>query len=1109
MRSKWRPDFDRWWKDADLATRISVVSSLIAATPLLMALVISVATIQSLLWAKVEADLRFSSHSTLLRIESRVEQLVDKLAAMSTHPVLSNALLDAGEIERYVDDSLRDVCETTEDVLAVALVDFQGRPLSQSCQRNWREADSHKLLAETAIGSGQISVKAIEGVQGTTLVVAAPIIYLPTGSMEGALIGEIDLSHIFSRITSQSQSYQSWALRQAPSGQLDDDVLQASAGRLVLSRTVSPIRDRALDLVVDLSVDKRRAYTPIYWLLVGFAILSFASLYLIVRQSRTFAQWLVGPLKSLERTAEFVSAGVLDRLPPVTDLPRGEDSLSKLTRRIHRMLCDLKDTQDGLALAVDERTAHLEQIEADRRLKELALASTKNGVLILRQDRSDAVKRVYYANDAFFALTGFASAEVVGAVWPDLLLQRGRPINTGGQSEPETSDLSPVVLISRDDETRIYVSVSTSPIVGADSDQTVHQIVVLSDVSERTRAEYAHRARLESLREIFFETDLEGRASFLNQAWKTITGYEISKCLGQRLIRFVRPADLQMHLRALRKIRDRKLESYAFEARIRSSDGSLRWLRIDTGYLTNELGEIVGFSGTMADVTVQHEASMALALRDRALQAASNGIIIASLESPDCPIIYANPAFERITGYTAAEALGKNCRFLHAKDRSQPEIGMLRKAIANRQDCQVTLRNYRKDGRAFWNQLTISPVVHPASGAVTHYIGVQTDITERKNSEDILVEWLSRLDAIFTLSPDPIVCFDSEGRLSYANAAAERTFQTSLGALKDMRVKTFYDHVRRHARSASSVDALIPRDESPNSVLGAAEVPPDVVIELETPVRRILQQTYRYCGSTSTSLVLYYRDITREAELDRMKSEFLSTAAHELRTPMASIMGFSELLMMRRYDEAKTHELLATINRQAQRLTTLLTDLLDLARIEARRAEGLHFEWMPLCPLLDDTLSAFLTPEGRQPVIRRWVNGAHEIRADRGKFQQALFNLLSNAYKFSPDGGDIHVDIVGSHPRDASLVGIEVRDHGIGLSSEEKTHVFERFYRSDRSGHIPGTGLGLSLVKEIMLAHGGDVTLESMVNEGTTVTLWFPGRCSPATPDLTHTAEGT
>ena len=418
---------------------------------------------------------------------------------------------------------------------------------------------------------------------------------------------------------------------------------------------------------------------------------------------------------------------------------------------------------------------------------------------------------------------------------------------------------------------------------------------------------------------------------------------------------------------------------------------------------------------------------------------------------------------------------------------------MLRDAVAERKPCTVTLRNCRKDGTEFWNQISISPLVNPLTGATTHFVGVQTDITERKRSDDLLLDWLSRLDAVFTLSPDPLVCFDEEGSLSYANVAAERAFSTSIGVLTGMSLADFGAHIESMLDSAHASFHLPPAPGAEAKARGESDdLAQDCLLHLTQPKHCILHQTYRYCGASSSSLVLYYRDVTRETELDRMKSEFLSTAAHELRTPMASIMGFSELLMMRKYDEDKTRELLGTINRQAHRLTSLLTDLLDLARIEARRAESFRFEIVPLQQAIDEAVGAFLVPDDRHRLVLELPDRLPSIRMDRAKFQQAMLNLLSNACKFSPAGGDVEVALRTEHPEGLAFIGVSVRDHGMGMDAEESSRAFERFFRSDRSGHIPGTGLGLPLVREIMKLHGGGVSLESQPDLGTCLTLWFP-----------------
>jgi signal transduction histidine kinase len=238
--------------------------------------------------------------------------------------------------------------------------------------------------------------------------------------------------------------------------------------------------------------------------------------------------------------------------------------------------------------------------------------------------------------------------------------------------------------------------------------------------------------------------------------------------------------------------------------------------------------------------------------------------------------------------------------------------------------------------------------------------------------------------------------------------------------------------------------------------------------------------------------VLYLHDVTRETEVDRMKSEFLSTAAHELRTPMASIMGFSELLLHRNFAPEAVKDILQTIHRQAKRLTGLLNELLDLARIESRAGKNFDFSVQPFTPVLQESLAVSAGREGQGGARLELADDLPRVRMDAAKIQQALLNVLSNAFKYSPQGGDVEVRVWRDRQENHDHLRVAVKDRGIGMTPEQTARVFERFFRADPSGNIPGTGLGMSLVKEILEFHGGGVDVESEAGSGTTVTLWLP-----------------
>jgi signal transduction histidine kinase len=268
-----------------------------------------------------------------------------------------------------------------------------------------------------------------------------------------------------------------------------------------------------------------------------------------------------------------------------------------------------------------------------------------------------------------------------------------------------------------------------------------------------------------------------------------------------------------------------------------------------------------------------------------------------------------------------------------------------------------------------------------------------------------------------------------------------------------------------------------------------AAVPDSRLIELDAP-RLSLETRARRNESESVPVILYFHDVTERMEIDRIKSEFLSTAAHELRTPMASIFGYAELLLQREgYDEATRREMLEIILNQAKLSSALVNELLDLARIEARRGKDFNFEPLDLADLVREAVLA--DPEGLQwkwPARVTLPEAPVRVLADANKLRQALGNVLSNAYKYSPAGGEVAIGLLEA----PGEVGLAISDQGLGMTPEQTARVCERFYRSDPAGPIPGTGLGMSIVQEIVALHRGRLDIRSAPRAGTTVTLWLP-----------------
>jgi signal transduction histidine kinase len=371
-------------------------------------------------------------------------------------------------------------------------------------------------------------------------------------------------------------------------------------------------------------------------------------------------------------------------------------------------------------------------------------------------------------------------------------------------------------------------------------------------------------------------------------------------------------------------------------------------------------------------------------------------------------------------------------------------------------------------------------------------------LAEKEAAERAMVEANARMAEIFSLSSDGFAYFDTQGRLAFCNPAVETLLGLPVPQLMGRTLADLDAHIA--AGGGSTGDNPVLAEQSAR-LQGAASC--SGLLPLVQPQRRILAYTLSRTDDDSRA-VLYLRDVTRETEVDRMKSEFLTTAAHELRTPMVSVFGFTELLLHRPVPEERRRDMLQTIHRQASLLIKLVNELLDLARIEARQGKDLKREAVGLGALVQDAVDRMpQNPLQRSIDLALGHEGAR-LWVDPVKTGQALLNVLSNADKYSPGAKPIRIDTLDGTlcgtPGGAPAIGVRISDQGIGMSPEQLARVFERFYRADPSGNIPGTGLGMSLVKEIVELQGGRVEMHSTPGVGSAVTLWLPQAAAAGGP---------
>jgi PAS domain S-box-containing protein len=344
----------------------------------------------------------------------------------------------------------------------------------------------------------------------------------------------------------------------------------------------------------------------------------------------------------------------------------------------------------------------------------------------------------------------------------------------------------------------------------------------------------------------------------------------------------------------------------------------------------------------------------------------------------------------------------------------------------------------------------------------------------------------SKIDHIIRSVPDGLIVCNETGRLVLINQSAEQLLNLSSAAVNSQHISQIAidDRLKKQI-----LDARTSAFAEPTKAYIEGKPHDGSPLVIQTQTSRMKNDL-----GEATGTVTLLRDVTRERQLDRLKTEFISTAAHEFNTPLAVIIGYLELLLDPEAPSALSpalqRESLELIHGKCLVLSRIVDDLLDLGRIEVSQQMPLQKTACALAPLILSTVEQMRS----QYLLHRFeVSLAPElpknIMIDGLRFTQVLENLLTNAAKYSPNGGTIRIE--GKMLSESFHCSIT--DEGIGLTTEDINKVFEKFYRVDASNiAIKGLGLGLSIVKQIVETHGGTVFLRSELGRGTSVLVTLP-----------------
>lgn len=366
----------------------------------------------------------------------------------------------------------------------------------------------------------------------------------------------------------------------------------------------------------------------------------------------------------------------------------------------------------------------------------------------------------------------------------------------------------------------------------------------------------------------------------------------------------------------------------------------------------------------------------------------------------------------------------------------------------------------------------------------------------------------AKTEAILEGVADGVMVADANGQVIRFNVAAERILNTPrgqvLGRSTDELLGLYGASGAAWAKTIADWKVLPPSAGEPALFAERLELEGRIVSVLLSPV--VTRE--EFLGTVSL-----FRDVTREVELERDKSEFVSTVSHELRTPMTSIKGYADLLMLGAAGGLNDNQerFLSIIKTNADRLAILVDDLLDIGRIDTDRIE-LNFKELELAQVVEwvfDSLQG-RAADKTQTLCVDVPAGLPPVVADQDRLVQILTNLVSNAQQYTPTGG--HVTLTARLGDQASgtgrrMVQISVSDDGIGISPEDQEKIFVRFFRCDHPlvQETSGTGLGLPITKSLIEMHGGELGVESELGKGSTFTFTLPlaaeGGDAPPGPD--------
>ena len=340
---------------------------------------------------------------------------------------------------------------------------------------------------------------------------------------------------------------------------------------------------------------------------------------------------------------------------------------------------------------------------------------------------------------------------------------------------------------------------------------------------------------------------------------------------------------------------------------------------------------------------------------------------------------------------------------------------------------------------------------------------------KKESAEEIEIK------TILLYMTDGIIAFGMDGKIALINPAAKKLLNISP---EDETFDDIFDKFKLNI----NMEKIIYLENWTST---------EQKLDVDDKSVNVLFAPFRNNEEIPEGIIAVIQDITEHVKLDNMRKEFVADVSHELKTPITSIMGYADTLLEGEYDKETQNEFLGVISSESRRMARLVTDLLELSRIDSNRKKikKENFDLGELTKSCENKLGIQIKNKGHK--VDCFVTAdVPPVYADKDDIERVILNILSNSIKYTPENGNIKI-YVGFVYSDAY---IKIIDDGIGIPEKDLNRIFERFYRVDKSRtrELGGTGLGLSIAKEILDKNGGSIDIKSKVGKGTEVVIKIP-----------------